>query len=118
MKKILIALFFCPLYIFANDIDVNGQFVIAPISSENCEGVAITEPTSGLSSDSQLLEMLMSFLTFDGKTSGIDNIIDDGYNQDDIVAIYSLSGQKQHELKCGINIVIDSKGQARKIFVE
>lgn len=118
MKKILIALLFCSQHIFADNVEVNGQFVIAPISSEKCDASAITAPTSALSSDSPLLEMVTSFLTTDETTSGIDYVVFDGYKKDDIVTIYSMDGQKQNELKRGINIVVDKQGSARKVLVK
>lgn len=103
---------------YADEIEVNGQFVIAPISSERCDAFAVTVPTSGLSSDSPLLEMVTSFLTTDETTSDIENVVSDGYKKDDIVTIYSVNGQKLNELKRGINIVVDKQGSARKFLVK
>ena len=51
-------------------------------------------------------------------TSGIDNVVYDGYKQDDIVTINSVNGQKQNELKRGINIVVDKQGNSRKVLVK
>lgn len=118
MKNIFISLLFCPLYIFANDIEVNGQFIIAPISSEKCEGSAVTVPTSELSSDSQLFEMITPFLITKDIPSDIEHVAIEEYNQNDIEIIYSLDGQKRSELKPGINIIVPSQGQARKISVK
>lgn len=118
MRKLAFFLFLIPLCSYAEDIEVNGQFVIAPISSEKCDASAVTVPTSGLSSDSPLLEIVTSFLTTDDTTSDIDDITYDGYKQDDTVTIYSVNGQKQNELKRGINIVVDKQGSARKVLVK
>lgn len=103
---------------YADEIEVNGQFVIAPISSEKCDASAITVPTLGLSTDSPLYEMVTSFLATDETTSGIENVVTDGYKKDDIVTIYSVNGQKLNELKRGINIVVDKQGSARKVLVK
>lgn len=119
MKKILFVLCMTVSCItFANDIEVNGQFVIAPISSEKCEASAITAPTLGLSSDSPLFEMVTSFLTANDATSGIEKVVCDGFEQGEIAAIYSVDGKKLNELTRGINIVIDKQGNARKILVK
>lgn len=118
MIKLAFFLFLTPLCSYAEDIEVNGQFVIAPISSEKCEASAVTTPTSCLSSDSPLLEMVTSFLSTDDTTVGIDNVVYDGCKQYDIVLIYSVDGQKQNELKRGVNIVVDKQGNVRKFLVK
>lgn len=119
MKKYLFILgIMLSSMVYADEIEVNGQFVIAPISSEKCDASAITAPTSDLSSDSPLLEMVTSFLTTDETTSGIENVVSDGYKKDDIVTIYSMEGQKQNELKRGINIVVDKQGSSRKVLAK
>lgn len=119
MKKyILILTTMVSSMAYANGIEVNGQFVVAPIASEECNAAAITQPTFGISAESDLISMLTFFLNENGSATSINEASMPNAERDDIAAIYSLNGQKQNELKRGINIVVDSHGAARKILVK
>lgn len=74
MKKLLISLFIFNLCLYADGAEVIGHFVVAPISAEKCEAVAVTEPTYGLSSESKLHEMVTPFFINIDYVSGIDYV--------------------------------------------
>ena len=101
----------------SNNGEVTGHFVIAPISSEQCEASAITPPTYGLPSDSELFVMLTSFIGGIDNTSGIEPIIVEEQPIDVITTIYDFSGRQLPALQPGLNIVIDKDGNRKKVFV-
>lgn len=103
---------------YAEGIEINGQFVVAPIAGEECNATAITQPSLGISGESDLFNMLTYFWSDNDSNSSAENISMPEVECNDAMAIYSLNGQKQNELKRGINIVIDSQGQARKLLVK
>ena len=98
----------------ANDIEVVGQFVVAPIDTEECQASATTMPTAQVLPESELFDML-TFLMNDNP-DGIKQVSASS-GDEEIVAVYSLSGQKQEAIKRGINIVVNAKGNARKMIV-
>lgn len=104
--------------VYADDIEVNGQFVIAPIISEDCNATAITEPSSELAAENDLFNMLTYFWESSNHETGIKEVSISNDTTDDSMVIYSVNGQKQNELKHGINIVVDSQSQTRKILVK
>lgn len=103
---------------YADDVEVYGQFVVAPIATEDCQAVALTEPTMGIAADSELLDMLAFFANAEHRTTGIVEIApstsDEGNAQK---AIYSIDGKKRTNLMKGINIIVDENGKARKVVV-
>ena len=105
-----------PFCAFAQSIEVTGQLVIAPISSDKCEALAITSPTNGLPSDSNLLEMLTSFWSGSANTTCIEQIKNKEKTESEFSVIYDVSGRKLTTLQQGLNIVIDKDGNRRKIF--
>lgn len=103
---------------YADDTEVNCQFVVAPIATESCNATAITAPSSDISAGSELCNMLTYFWSDNDTDASIDGVSMPKDGCDDQIAIYSLSGQKQNVLKRGVNIVVDSHGSARKILVK
>lgn len=73
-------------------------------------------PTAELPSDSKLLDMLTYFMGDDTNTTEVRNTEVDKY-MDKCHVIYSVNGQKQTELKRGVNVVVDSEGKTKKIIV-
>lgn len=119
MKKCLYILgMMVSTMVYADDIEINGQFVIAPITSEDCNASAITEPSSELAVESDLFNMLTYFGESNNQETGIKEVSMSKDATDDSMVIYSVNGQKQNELKHGINIVVGSQGQTRKILVK
>lgn len=104
---------------YADDVEVYGQFVVAPIAAEDCQAVALTEPTMGIAADSELLDMLAFFANAEHHTTtGIVEIApstsEEGNAQ---TAIYSIDGKKRANLMKGVNIIVDENGKARKVVV-
>lgn len=102
---------------YADDIEINGQFVVAPIAADECNAAAITQPSLGISGETDLTNMLTYFWIDNDSNTSTDNISMPEVISDEKIAIYSLNGQKQNELKRGINIVVDSQGKVRKLIV-
>lgn len=116
MRDILTFLMLIPLCTFAEEVEVVGQFVVAPISSEKCEASAITAPTAELSIDSELFNMLTFGINENAEATGIKNVDFSEKTKEDIKAIYSLEGQKQTSLKQGVNIIVDKQGNRKKVL--
>lgn len=105
---------------YAQDVEVSGQFVVAPFVSADCVAEALTEPTFGLTVDSELLDMLSFFAdTAISDSEGINETLlsntDEPANSTDI---YSLDGRKRTTLTRGVNIVVNENGTPRKIVVQ
>lgn len=116
-RFILLLLVFTHYLTFANDVLVTGQFVIAPISSEQCEASIITTPTYGLSADCELYKMLVPFVSNIDDSSDVAQIITETQSVDEFTDIYDINGRKWTTLKPGLNIVIDKDGNRRKVLV-
>lgn len=116
MRRLTLLLLLMPLCAFAQAIEVTGQFVIAPISSERCKASAITAPTNGLPTDSKLLEMLVPFMFDNEIPTGIEHAKMDDQSVGEFSAIYDISGRKLTILQKGLNIVVDKNGKRKKIY--
>lgn len=118
MRQLILLLLLMPLYAFAQSEEVAGQFVVAPISSKQCKASAITTPTFGLPADSELFAMLLSFISGDDDTTGIEYVKSEVHAEEEFEAVYDMSGRKLTTLQLGLNIVIDKEGNRKKIFVD
>ncbi len=107
-----------PLCAFADGVEVNGQFVVAPISSDKCEASTSANPTCGLAADSQLMSLLTPFFITDDDPTGVHEITILDKSQDGASVIYNINGQKRPSLQHGVNIVVDKEGERKKIIVK
>lgn len=107
-----------PLCAFADEIEVNGQFVVAPVSSDKCEASSSSTPTYGVAADSKLMSLLTPFFITGDDPTSVHEISIQGKSQDEASTIYDINGQKHPSLQHGINIVIDKEGNRRKIIVK
>lgn len=116
-KFLLISLLLCPYLAFAdNDIEVVGQFVVAPISSPTCEASATTMPICGLDESSPLYSCLTYMFTdVEDSANGIKEVTTKPSEEKQVSAIYSLNGQRRDKLTLGINVVVYSDGTTVKI---
>lgn len=118
MKTIItISLFLLPFCSFAQRIEVTGQFVTAPITSDKCDAICVTMPTEGLSTNSPLFDMLTFCLYKKDDTTGIEKLTQSTSKSGKTV-IYSIDGGQRNTLHRGINIVMDKNGNNRKIMVK
>lgn len=120
MRKYIIALgLLLSAAAYAQDIEVSGQFVVAPFVSADCVAEGLTEPTFGLTVDSELLEMLSVFADATGENAeGIHEVLlSDPDKSASSTGIYSLDGRKRTNLTRGVNIVVNENGTSRKVVV-
>lgn len=120
MRKYIIALgLLLSAAAYAQDIEVSGQFVVAPFVSADCVAEGLTEPTFGLTVDSELLEMLSVFADTAGENAeGIHEVLlSDTEEPTSTAGIYSLDGRKRTNLTRGVNIVVNENGTQRKVVV-
>lgn len=115
MRQFTLSLLLLPLCAFAQEIEVTGQFVVAPISSEKCEALAVTTPTDGLPANSKLLEMITPFMSENNTPSDIENIKMEPCNE--FAVMYDIGGKKQNVLRHGLNIVMDKNNNRRKVVL-
>ncbi|MCQ2259492.1 MAG: hypothetical protein MJZ41_16130 [Bacteroidaceae bacterium] len=101
---------------YADELEVVGQFVVAPISTDECQASATTMPTAELSLDSELFSMLTFYVSDSEGATGIKDA--QSAEMDDCKSIYSLDGQRLKKLRRGMNIVVDSQGKVKKVLIK
>lgn len=104
---------------YAHDVEVSGQFVVAPFVSVDCVAEGLTEPTFGLTVECELLEMLAFFAySPSNNAAGMNDVLVSDPDEPACPAgIYSLDGRKRTSLTRGVNIVVNEDGSSRKIVV-
>lgn len=120
MRKYIIALgLLLSAATYAQDIEVSGQFVVAPFVLADCAAEGLTEPTFGLKADNELLELLAFFAdSTSNNVAGMDEVLLSNSDEPtSLTDIYSLDGRKLINLKRGVNIVVNENGLTRKIIV-